>query len=402
MSNQSISGKPGVRKNLNLPCNHNPCVNQEDIELELAADYKFYTVAGNSVRIGQQMASIQRDWNGPSLDELSPGQIHFARKCAEVVSSKHPPLIQELKTTANLMGKTTDEAFFFLSMGMTETSRRSHRRRRHTINHKCSTVGILTKDGPVIGRNYDLSCHVHTRHLIITRPSGYIDHAGMFSGFVAGRQDGINSHGLFVSLHTVRSNPPLKTPPGLFCVHVIRILLETCKNVKEAIGCITNMPHLSSYNYFIADPAEMAVVETHPERVRVRSPKDGILACTNHFLHPDMLGFLPTVPQSSGARLEFLIKGARRLREAHCLNTIETSTRLDSLAEDIATLMRDHTVPVCWHTEPVATLWSAIAFPSEKMISYCFGAPCRNDYSYKINFETMERMIPHSIRLKLQ
>lgn len=40
---------------------------------------------------------------------------------------------------------------------------------------------------------------------------------------------------------------------------------------------MTLLPHLASYNYFLADSEEMLVVETHPERVRVRTAEGGVL-----------------------------------------------------------------------------------------------------------------------------
>ncbi len=112
-----------------------------------------------------------------------------------------------------------------------------------------------------------------------------------------------------MSLHTVRSKPPERRKPGLFCVHVARMVLETCSTAEEAAARIALLPHLASYNYFLADPNEMLVVEAHPERVRIRTADRGVLACANHYVHPDTVALMRAEPPKSRARQEFLTEG---------------------------------------------------------------------------------------------
>ena len=364
---------------------------------EKSGDYREYGVFGPPALIGQQMALHHHGPDGPRLDELSAEQVEFARSCAREVERAHRPLIQELTSWAEACTLPLDEALFYFSVGMTETSRRGRSRKNPTQaesaagpdhvapaeNRNCSTVGVMTRDGPVIGRNFDLHYRVRVRHLISTNPKGYLPHTGMYDGLVAGRTDGMNNAGLFASLHTVRAHPPGKRWPGLFCVYLVRTVLETCRTAHEAADRLQTMPHLSPFNYFLADPDEMLVVEAHPERTRVRHAVNGVLACTNHYTHPEMSDLLYAVPANSAARLAFLTQGVTSLAlhpqgvvsPASPANREEASCR-------IASLMADHSVPVCWHTQTMSTLWSAIASPATGSIQYSLGAPCRNRYSH--------------------
>lgn len=110
-----------------------------------------------------------------------------------------------------------------------------------------------------------------------------------------------------------------------------------------------SMPHISPFNYFLADRDDMLVVEAHPE----------------------MSDLLYAIPPNSAARLDFLVHGVTRL--------VETSG-LTEASSTIAALMADHSIPVCWHTETMATLWSAVASPASGHIRYALGAPCRTAF----------------------
>lgn len=375
---------------------------------EECGDYRQYAVSGTPDLVGRQMSSFHRGIDTPRLDELSADQVRFARECAAEVERVHPSILRELEAWAEACKLPLDEALFYLSVGMTETSRRGRGRRppspapdKDPESRGCSTVGVMTADGPAVGRNFDLHYSVNVRHLISTSVDGYLGHAGMFDGLVAGRTDGLNSAGLFVSLHTVRARPPERRKPGLFCVHLVRVVLETCRTAREAADRLRAMPHLSPFNYFLADEKDMLVVECHPERTALREAEDGILACANHYAHPEMSDLMYVAPPSSVARMEFLEEGAKTLlspgdalgdelaeEPGDGFRAAATAARVDS---GLAALMGDHSVPVCGHTETMSTLWSVIARPAERRVNYCLGAPCRNPYSRTISLKEEEQ-----------
>lgn len=359
-------------------------IDQRNLEQENTADYRAYTIEGPPARLGEQLSGHHRGYDGPRLADLSRDQIAFARECAHEARLIYPPLIEELEAWADAGQLQKDEAYFYISIGMTKTSRQGRSRRASTRvaadeNRQCSTVGLMTPGGPVVGRNFDLFYRVRVRHLITTRPEMGLIHTGMYDGLVAGRTDGLNEKGLFVSLQTVRTKPPGVRKPGLFCVHIARLVLETCSTAQEAAAKIALVPHLASYNYFLADPGEMLVVEAHPERIRARRAEDGVLACANHYAHPDMIELMRAEPPSSRAREEFLSNGARQIRDTLGEQGLPEAAAA-SATRDIASLMRDHTVPVCGHVDGMATLWSSIAAPRLRWIAFAAGAPCRKRY----------------------
>jgi hypothetical protein len=371
---------------------------RENLEQEKTADYRQYVIAGSPERLGQALASHHPGIERPRREELTPEQITFSHACAREARLVHPPLVEELEAWADALSVPLDEAYFYLSVGMTETSRQGRSRAPSTMvaaqeNRQCSTVGLMTRQGPVVGRNFDLFYRVRVRHRITTKPETGFAHVGMYDGLVSGRTDGLNEQGLFVSLHTVRSKPPERRKPGLFCVHIARIVLETCSTAEEAAARIALLPHLASYNYFLADPDGMLVVEAHPERVRMRAADRDILACTNHYMHPDTVALMRAVPPKSRARQGFLTEGARRLLDELDAGDISTShdpkrpgekslpeASTASAVSGVASLMRDHTVPVCGHADGMATLWSSVAVPRLRWVAFSRGAPCRNSY----------------------
>ena len=370
--------------------------------------YKEYRVIGSPAAIGRQMATYHRGEDGPGLAELSPEQIDFARACGQEALRVHAPLFEELASWAQACSLPLDQALFYFSVGMTWTSRRGRSRRpadragesprmddaaaNNREGFACSTVGLMTSDGPVIGRNFDLYHGVNVRHFIRAEPCGLLQHAGMYDGLVAGRTDGMNSEGLFVSVHTVRARPPQRRKPGLFSAHLARIILETCGTARQAAAFLQAAPHIASFNYFLADPHDMLVVECHPQRVRMREAEDGVLACTNHYADAGMVDLLYAVPRNSASRLEFLSRSARRLRDRACCLTSRSKDPCcgDGLSEPqraIRLLLADHSVPVCGHTANMTTLWSAVAEPRRKTVTYCFGAPCENELTHTASWE---------------
>ena len=127
-------------------------------------------------------------------------------------------------------------------------------------------------------RNYDFSPEVYDARIVISNPiDGYASIG--FSQNVIGRLDGMNEKGLVVGLHFV--NDEYKGE-GFLATTIVRLLLDQCSSVKEAVHFISTIPHRFCYNYSITDVSgEGVVVEASPEKqvVHFKNP----LICTNHF-----------------------------------------------------------------------------------------------------------------------
>ncbi|MBN8192814.1 linear amide C-N hydrolase [Bacillus sp. NTK074B] len=94
---------------------------------------------------------------------------------------------------------------------------------------------------------------------------------------VTGRMDGMNEKGLALGYNFMhRKNPG----DGFICCMIGRLILESCKDVTEAVDMLKEIPHRHSFSYVVYDRSgETFIVETSPRGVEVRESN----ACTNHF-----------------------------------------------------------------------------------------------------------------------
>ena len=208
----------------------------DDLELEKQADYRVYTLAGDHYEMGRQwgMAGIGEGTDDLTPEEaskaaqllgltveqfsafhvavgaerireeaLSPAQLSFAEECLQVVCNFHPPLLDESEGWAESLGLGTDCILGMLSFGMEQSS------------PHCSAFAWRTKDGLIVGRNYDFFYWAKTRHLIHAKPDIYYATVGMNDGLLGGRQEGVNEPGLFVAHCRAMARQPSQVRPGV-------------------------------------------------------------------------------------------------------------------------------------------------------------------------------------------
>jgi predicted choloylglycine hydrolase len=147
--------------------------------------------------------------------------------------------------------------------------------------------------------------------------------------------------------------------PGIPFHFLPRLVLETCATTRAAVELLTHIQHLHTFNYLIADSSgDLAVVEAHPERVRVIAPDGPFIATTNHYRHPDMLDF------QRGRKLD------------------HSRARLDFLYASPSHWSRltDHSTNLCGHVGGHTTLWSLTANLTTHTVAYAFGPPCEAPY----------------------
>lgn len=205
---------------------------------------------------------------------LSPtlGQLNRQRKLTinsnvenakEIIMKVSPNLFKELKGLAAGLGMELDSTIklfsgydvMFPEMG-------------------CTTL----VNGGYYVRNYDFSPEMYDARLVFTNPiDGYVSVG--FSQQVIGRLDGMNEKGLVIGLHFVNNK---YRKEGFIATTIVRMLLEQCANIEEAITLITNIPHGYCYNYSITDQSgKSVIVEASPEQQVINFTKP--LICTNHF-----------------------------------------------------------------------------------------------------------------------
>ncbi len=316
-------------------------------------DTQTFDLRGAHYDLGLAQGARTARFAAPAWWPPPPG-LAFARACAAIIRELHAPLLDELRGYADAQRLEYDD----LLRGVCRWSMKTRAPSAPAVYPEggCSSFARVEADGHVrAGHNYDFYPIQRVRQRVRLTPDRGRPSLGMRGSAPGGRYDGVNDLGLFVSLHVVLSDEPDEARPGVPFHFWPRLVLETCASTRQAVDLLTRAPHLNPFNYLLADPTgDLAVVEAHPRRVRVRRPDGAGLAATNHYAHPEMLDF----------------QRGRKL--THSLG------RLQALEAGAA--LSDHAASVCGHAGGHTTLWSMQADLTARTVAYAPGAPCQTAY----------------------
>lgn len=210
---------------------------------------------------GKELVSLSGFQQIDQLRELTiPSNVQKSKEIVKVIS---PKLFQELRGLADGLNMQLDDSIklfsgydvVFPEMG-------------------CTT---LVNDGYYV-RNYDFSPEMYDARIVFMKPiNGYASIG--FSQQIIGRLDGMNEKGLVAGLHFVNNE---HREEGFIATAIVRMLLEQCANIEEAITFITDIPHGYCYNYSITDKSGKSIlVEASPQQQIINYANP--LVCTNHF-----------------------------------------------------------------------------------------------------------------------
>jgi predicted choloylglycine hydrolase len=133
-------------------------------------------------------------------------------------------------------------------------------------------------------RNYDFSPDIYDGLLLLFDSKSVLASCG-YSLQLIGRHDGVNETGLAIGLHFVNNQ---EYQEGIAAWTSVRMVLDACKSVEEAIDLLKELPHASCYNFSLGDSkGNYAAVEVSPEKVLVRKDPS-FISCVNHFQNTDM------------------------------------------------------------------------------------------------------------------
>ncbi|MDH4424646.1 choloylglycine hydrolase [Bacillus sp. AFS054943] len=250
----------------------------------------------------------------------------------------------------------------------------------------CSHCAVLPKktdsEHTYVLRNYDLSPKIDDMRFCSTHVEGAYAHSG-FSSQYFGRTEGVNEHGLSATFSAcgqpVGNIEGLRKPKvnGLQCFAVIRVLLEKCKNVQEAISLIKELPIASNINIIVADPINAAHIEIFDGHKSITTNEDdnqAFIVSTNHAVSS-------SIQKLNNRKLEQSTKRYHILHEHINRDEKLSMESLKGLVEE------EYPVGLTVHNyeEWFGTLHSVLFDLHDCTMNICFGSPLFNDwYSLKV------------------
>lgn len=181
----------------------------------------------------------------------------------EIITSIAPGILDEIYGLADALKMEENEAIQLFSGYYLEYVRRSG----------CSVYA----DHEYLVRNYDSHPRSYEGRYLFYQPTdgGYATIGPSMQ--ITGRIDGMNEKGLVMAYNFTHRK---QSADGFLCNMIGRLILETCKNVDEAVHFLKEIPHRHSFSYILLDPSgESHVVEASPRKIAVRQSN----VCTNHF-----------------------------------------------------------------------------------------------------------------------
>lgn len=178
------------------------------------------------------------------------------------LSDLSPRLIDEIQGLSDALKMPMDDAYKYFGGYYLEQVR--------------SGCSIYTSEDFFI-RNYDSHPRSYEGRFIFYQPNdGGYAHMGPAMQ-ITGRIDGMNEHGLTIGYNFTHTK---KSGDGFLCNMIARIVLESCKNVEEAITLLEDISHRHSFSYVVQDKkGKSYVIEASPRTVIHRQSS----VCTNHF-----------------------------------------------------------------------------------------------------------------------
>lgn len=244
-------------------------------------------------------------------------------------------------------------------------------------SHFCMLPSITENGHVLIGRSYEWEPYDEL-NLTVLRVDGLPAQIG-FSLFLIGRMDGINEHGLSVTMSSCEFRQH-SYGKGMWFPLIIRILLNRCETTEEAVYLFKQLPVCCSVNFLIADRfGNASVIETacygEEKRSSIRR-SDSFLVSANHFENKDMKEF----DRHHGYHSE--------LRQRAIERFIETERGTASLQTVKAVLSAK--IPdgaACpFYLDGLGTLRSMAFDLTARKAAICFGSPLLHDW-HDISFD---------------
>lgn len=302
----------------------------------------------------QWFCTAAANGNGLSDDDFSRTRKIFDEYC--------PGINEEIEGMADeLAVRPRDIAYYALT---------------HSQKGSCSHFALLpplTENGhTLVGRSYEWNLQDDFT-LCTTRVKDKASHIG-FTALALGRFEGLNEHGLCVTMSAAAPMRPV-LGEGIKFWALIRILLDNCRNVDEALETVKRCPVSFFLNLIVADKdSGAALIEIAEDRrafKRIGGAYGGnALYATNHFNLEGMQHETTRRMRMSINRYETMV---RRLSETGPkISTAQIKSLLSGKMPD----------GLCAHhySDYFGTLWSMLFDLDTGCIDICMGSPQMNQW----------------------
>lgn len=339
-------------------------------------NFRHDVLEGTAYEVGKQQAEVfAKNENAvrfftaphPQLGPLSPAQIEVA---IHFFDQYCPGLNEEIQGFADGLNVPLEKIVYYAYTYQQPGS--------------CSQFVVLpsqTKNGHIlVGRSYEFNHTMCDMRLVTTRVEGNAAHLG-FSEVTFGRDDGINEHGLCV---TMSMGAPMAPTESGGCTYwaLLRTILDRCSCVEDALEVAAMTPVSFNLNMIVSDRSgqaalvEMASSHRAVKRINPETNEQWLIG-TNQYVLPEMLPYDNRRMWNSVKRYQIIEKGLKASAGEITVETLRS--------------MLNKSIPdgVCGHyyTEFFGTLWSEIIDVTTGNMEVCFGTPLKNPW-YPINLES--------------
>lgn len=332
---------------------------------------KFTYLKGSSYEVGKQQA-LEYYENAHAKEIFFGEQSDSDKKYLKMRSQIEeycPGLNEELEGFAEGFGYKPNQLKFYNDAWL--------------IPGGCSLGALLPSkmvDGKTyVLRTYDLSPDISDMRLCVTKVDGRYTHAG-FSVSTFGRSEGLNEKGLCVAFAScgmpIGKHPGMREPvvTGLQFMVVVRAILETCKNIEEAIYVVKNMPVGTNMNLLLADAnGQAALVGTYDGVKVIKKAEQDYLIATNH-------GLFPEIENLELGKLE-----QSQLRYNILENKFSTDGKIAACEiKELLSTEFPKGISIHNYKENFGTVHSVLFNLTDSQLEFSFGSPLHNKL-YKIN-----------------
>lgn len=334
-----------------------------------SAIYRHLVLEGTSYDVGKKLGEYIRtetdqirEFTLKSSTLEKNEKIHI-EKSIEFFDKYCPGINDEIKGMAEGLGVDIEQLLYYFSS--------------YRSKGCCSQMVVLpkiTRNGHIyLARNYEYCPHESDLCLITTKVKGKASHIG-FSELGLGRNDGINEHGLCISMSNAAPGQTSDSIGVEFWV-IIRAVLDLCTNVSEVIELIKNIPTSTYTNFIVADKnANSALIEVAGSKKSIErisgSHSKQYLCAANHFTSKEMLKYDNGRYWDSVARYI-----AMELRINNGIPYVDKNI-LKDIQSDLIPL------GTCCHnySSRFGTLWSVVYDLTDINMEVCFGSPNVNEW----------------------